>query len=172
MPTLPTLCQPLLSGDIAGDGHWLELKYDAKLEKWVLANPACGISVDTFMEPKLTEKADKTELEEKLTTKLDTAEKMPVGSVIAIAGNITPDGYLHCNGAEILTTVYPELFAVIGYTYGSDVATVFRLPDYRNNLLSGSDTAGTHVSAGLPNITRTIVSGVNSYAVGYQTLQY
>ena len=160
---------PLLPGDIAGNGHWLELKYDAKLEKWVLENPACGISVDTLMEPKLAGKADKTELEEKLATKLDTTEKTPVGSVIAVAGNITPDGYLHCNGAEILTAVYPELFAVIGYTYGGDGATVFRLPDYRNNLLSGSDTAGTHVSAGLPNITGTIVSGANSYATSYQT---
>ena len=144
---------PLLPGDIAGDGHWLELKYDAKLEKWVLENPACGISVDTLMEPKLAGKADKTELEEKLATKLDTAEKTPVGSIIAVAGNITPDGYLHCNGAEILTAVYPELFAVIGYTYGGDGATVFRLPDLRGRWMQGNDTAGQVLAAGLPNIT-------------------
>ena len=143
---------PLLPGDIAGDGHWLELKYDAKLEKWVLENPACGISVDTLMEPKLAGKADKTELEEKLATKLNTTEKTPVGSIIAVAGNITPDGYLHCNGAEILTAVYPELFAVIGYTYGGDGTTVFRLPDLRGRWMQGNDTAGQVLAAGLPNI--------------------
>ena len=159
---------PLLPGDIAGDGHWLEMKYDATLNKWVLENPACGISVDAFMEPKLAEKADKTELDEKLAGKLDTGEKTPIGTVIAVAGNVTPDGYLHCNGAQLLTTAYPELFAVIGYTYGGDGATVFRLPDYRNSLISGADTAGIHVTAGLPNISgyATSVCGVFNGAGG------
>jgi hypothetical protein len=30
----------LAAGDIAGAGHWLELQYDATLDKWVLQNPA------------------------------------------------------------------------------------------------------------------------------------
>lgn len=32
--------QALVAGDIAGAGHWLELQYDATLDKWVLQNPA------------------------------------------------------------------------------------------------------------------------------------
>ena len=35
---------PLVAGDIAGAGHWVELRYDATLDKWVIANPAKGIS--------------------------------------------------------------------------------------------------------------------------------
>lgn len=35
--------QPLLAGDIAGAGMWLELQYDATLDKWVLQNPAKGV---------------------------------------------------------------------------------------------------------------------------------
>lgn len=35
---------PLLAGDIAGAGHWLELQYDATLDKWVLQNPTHGFS--------------------------------------------------------------------------------------------------------------------------------
>jgi hypothetical protein len=31
---------PLVAGDIAGAGHWLELQYDLALDKWVLQNPA------------------------------------------------------------------------------------------------------------------------------------
>lgn len=31
--------QPLVAGDIAGAGHWLELQYDTTLVKWVLQNP-------------------------------------------------------------------------------------------------------------------------------------
>lgn len=34
----------LAAGDIAGAGHWLDLQYDATLDKWVLQNPAKGIS--------------------------------------------------------------------------------------------------------------------------------
>lgn len=34
----------LAAGDIAGGGHWIELQYDAVLDKWVLLNPATGIS--------------------------------------------------------------------------------------------------------------------------------
>ena len=36
--------QALAAGDIAGPGHWLELQYDATLDKYVLQNPAYGVS--------------------------------------------------------------------------------------------------------------------------------
>lgn len=35
---------PLVAGDIAGSGHWIELRYDLTLDKWVLLNPAKGVS--------------------------------------------------------------------------------------------------------------------------------
>lgn len=35
----------LAAGDIAGAGHWLQLQYDATLDKWVLLNPATGVSI-------------------------------------------------------------------------------------------------------------------------------
>lgn len=34
----------LAAGDIAGAGHWLELAWDSTLSKWVLLNPATGVS--------------------------------------------------------------------------------------------------------------------------------
>lgn len=34
----------LVAGDIAGAGHWIELQYDQTLDKWVLLNPATGVS--------------------------------------------------------------------------------------------------------------------------------
>lgn len=36
---------PLVAGDIAGAGHWLDLQYDATLDKWVLQNPAYGVAI-------------------------------------------------------------------------------------------------------------------------------
>lgn len=35
---------PLVAGDIAGAGHWLDLQYDATLDKWILQNPATGVT--------------------------------------------------------------------------------------------------------------------------------
>lgn len=34
----------LAAGDIAGAGHWIELQYDTTLAKWVLQNPALGVT--------------------------------------------------------------------------------------------------------------------------------
>lgn len=39
--------QALAAGDIAGAGHWIWLTWDATLSKWVLLNPATGVSVST-----------------------------------------------------------------------------------------------------------------------------
>lgn len=35
---------PLVAGDIAGAGHWLQLQYDLTQDKWVLLNPAMGVN--------------------------------------------------------------------------------------------------------------------------------
>jgi hypothetical protein len=37
----------LAAGDIAGAGHWIELQYDLTLDKWVLMNPATGVTSAT-----------------------------------------------------------------------------------------------------------------------------
>lgn len=140
---------PLEIGDIAGDGHWLELKYDGTFGKWVLENPAFGVSVM----PVVNEKADHWEVMAQLSEKLDKAEKLPVGTIVAIGGNITPAGFLYCNGASLSASAYPELCAVIGGTYGGDGLTNFRLPDFRGRWMQGNDTAGRVLGAGLPNIT-------------------
>ncbi len=39
---------PLVAGDIAGAGHWLELAWDSTLSKWVLINPATGVGVVVY----------------------------------------------------------------------------------------------------------------------------
>lgn len=38
---------PLAVGDIAGAGHWITLQWDATLAKWVLLNPATGVSAQS-----------------------------------------------------------------------------------------------------------------------------
>ena len=46
LPIVKGAGSPLVAGDIAGAGHWIELNYDATLNKWVLLNPvgAAGLA--------------------------------------------------------------------------------------------------------------------------------
>lgn len=46
--------RPLMVGDIAGEGHWLELRYDDLIRKWVLQNPAKGVDIPPPFEPGTT----------------------------------------------------------------------------------------------------------------------
>lgn len=79
----------------------------------------------------------------------------PTGTILAYASNGTlPDGYLACDGSSISRTTYADLFAVIGTTWGSgNGSTTFNLPNLNGYWLKGSSTAGSSISAGLPNIT-------------------
>ena len=80
----------------------------------------------------------------------------PVGVIQAFSGNTIPRGFLLCDGASYKTTDYPELFDIIGYTYGGSDGT-FNVPNLCDGrFLEGSDTSGEYVEAGLPNITGTV----------------
>lgn len=87
----------------------------------------------------------------------------PTGTVIAYAANSAPDGYLLCNGATVSRTTYAALFAKIGTTYGTgDGSTTFTLPNLTDKFIQGSGTAGTVKSAGLPNITGSVLQSYNN----------
>lgn len=102
---------PLVAGDIAGGGHWIELQYDATLDKWVLLNPATGVAVS-----------------------------VPAGEIAYFARNTAPSGYIKANGAAVSRTTYAALFAAIGTTFGAgDGSTTFTLPDLRGEFVRGWD---------------------------------
>lgn len=89
---------------------------------------------------------------------------VPVGSVVAFAGNIVEGGkseehktsvkelgWLVCDGRTLKTQEYPELYAALGNLYGSKISTdnkpsEFNIPDLRGMFLRGisgeSDDAG------------------------------
>ncbi|MEL6359174.1 MAG: phage tail protein, partial [Bacteroidota bacterium] len=68
----------------------------------------------------------------------EIAATSPVGSVLAFPAERAPVGYLLCDGRTVSSTDYPELYAVLGTTYGGS-ASQFRLPDYRGYFLRGWD---------------------------------
>lgn len=62
------------------------------------------------------------------------------GSIIYVAKNSAPTGYLKANGAAVSRTAYAALFATIGTTFGvGDGATTFNLPDLRGEFVRGWD---------------------------------
>lgn len=64
-----------------------------------------------------------------------------VGEIKAYGGSTIPAGWLLCDGQAVSRTTYPELFSVIGTTYGSgDGSTTFNVPDLRGRFPIGSGT--------------------------------
>jgi microcystin-dependent protein len=63
-----------------------------------------------------------------------------IGEIKVFSGNCEPDGWKYCNGLLIRISKYPELFSVIGNTYGGDGRTTFALPDLRGRVPIGEGT--------------------------------
>lgn len=100
--------------------------------------------------------------------KIGSEDVMPIGGILPFAGNgAVPTGYLLCDGAAVSRTMYPDLFSVIGTTYGAgDGSTTFNLPDLTDKFIEGSAAAGTEKEAGLPNITgQTVLGGDGTLVV-------
>lgn len=87
------------------------------------------------------------------TTFLSKVATMPIGSLVSFAGTTVPSGYLLCDGAEVLISAYPELYAVIGNTYSGSAPLIgvatFRLPDLRGRMAIGADNMNNGIAVPL-----------------------
>lgn len=85
--------------------------------------------------------------------------QFPVGAVIPYAGPTAPVGWLLCDGSEVKTSDYPQLFDVIGYAYGDSLVLegfgTFKLPDLRARTALGSNTMDNDIL--VPSKTNTNV---------------
>lgn len=78
----------------------------------------------------------------------DLSKVVSAGTVIHFANSTVPSGFLECNEATISRTVYADLFAAIGTTFGvGDGSTTFKIPDLRGEFIRGWDN-GRGVDAG------------------------
>lgn len=72
-----------------------------------------------------------------------TGDTLPIGSISAYGGENIPTNWLKCNGQALLRADYPELFNVIGITYGSgDGSTTFNLPNISERVIVGNNGDG------------------------------
>lgn len=87
------------------------------------------------------------------TNLLANVATVPAGAIFPFAGTTIPNGYLLCDGSEQLIANYPDLFAVVGYTYKAlgllQGVSTFALPDLRGRFPLGRDSMnmGTFVTS-------------------------
>ena len=77
---------------------------------------------------------------------------MPLGTVLPIATESVPEGWMLCDGREISIEEYQDLYDLIGTTYGAGdsafwaqvfyPATTFNIPDLRGRTIIGANDMG------------------------------
>jgi hypothetical protein len=72
----------------------------------------------------------------------NSAGSLPIGTITATVSNTIGSKWLLCDGSSYDTSVYADLFAEIGYTYGGSGSN-FNVPDYANSILYGDDGGST-----------------------------
>lgn len=84
------------------------------------------------------------------TTLFNHQALVPIASILPFAGATPPAGYLLCDGSEVLISVYPGLYSVIGFTYRASGLLkglgTFALPDLRGRFPLGADTMNNGIS--------------------------
>lgn len=63
-----------------------------------------------------------------------------VGEVKVFAGITAPTAHVFCNGQLLPVALFPELFSVIGNTFGGDGVIDFAVPDLRGRVVKGANT--------------------------------
>lgn len=74
---------------------------------------------------------------------------VPTGQVATFAGVSPPDGWLLCDGSAISRTIFANLFASIGTTWGSgDGTSTFNIPNLVGRFPYGAEASGPYSVGG------------------------
>lgn len=83
-------------------------------------------------------------------TIISSIPTVPVSAIFPFAGRTVPEGYLLCDGSEVLISDYPLLYEAIGFSYRSNLLLVgvgtFALPDLRGRFPLGRDNMDNDLS--------------------------
>lgn len=86
---------------------------------------------------------------------------------IKIVMNEIPNNYLLCDGASISTTDYPDLFNLIGYTYGGS-GNAFNLPNFESKFPIGANSSNSNSNSTSNFATGNgTIGATNTQAVSY-----
>jgi len=111
----------------------------------------------------------------------DKGSCLLIGQIVPYGGSVSPDArYLVCDGSSILRTDYPDLFNVIGTTYGNVDGSHFNVPDLSGRVPLGAgsgfglttrangQTFGeeTHVITGSESASHTHIDSGHTHSEG------
>ncbi len=103
-----------------------------------------------------------------------SSQDNPVGTIQMFGGDLAPQGWLLCDGAEVSRIDYAGLFAVLGTTYGSgNGSTTFNLPDLQDRFAmgkSGTRTIGSTGGAATVDLAHTHTGPAHTHTTGNCTL--
>ena len=104
----------------------------------------------------------------------------PIGSIMPYAGNSEPPGWKFCNGQELSTGTYNQLFQLIDYNYKPQIETTagyFAVPDLRGrfplgNTVMGGTTVGSETTRVNTTNSQTLgaVDGAGQKTIGIENL--
>jgi len=86
---------------------------------------------------------------------------VPIGALFPFAGATVPSGYLLCDGREVQIGQYPDLYDIIGDSYGitSIGFQTFKLPDLRGRFALGRDNMNNKTDGVIPGLVPLITGG-------------
>jgi len=85
---------------------------------------------------------------------------MPTGVILPYGGATAPAYWLMCDGSEVDRSTYPELYDIIGNSFGApSSASVFKLPDLRGRNALGADNMGGTSANRVTNVAADSVGG-------------
>lgn len=98
------------------------------------------------------------EMYDGITFETDRTCRM-IGEIILWSTDTSPNSnWLLCDGSSLLRANFPDLFAVIGTTYGASDVSHFNLPDMRGNVPIGQDGSTYVVGNTLGEVSHTLVT--------------
>lgn len=78
---------------------------------------------------------------DELIADLELETGLPIGTLLPFSGTVAPSQWVLCDGSAINRVDHPELFDLVGVTYGfGDGHSTFNLPDLRGRAVVGVGT--------------------------------
>ena len=99
---------------------------------------------DSYLRQQLTDtqkRVDNLERNAEATAPPSVSDLAIPGEIKIWTTNTAPSGWLICNGASLLRSTYPKLFAAIGVTFGSVDGTHFNIPNLLGRVVVQRDPA-------------------------------